>query len=747
MTTSPCTRAPGAAASPSRSRALAMIAASAFALTGCTTSTALTIPGADGSYADGNGADASTGPGGAAGGGQGGGGGGGGADAGTIGRPNDAGGTGAGNDAAGNGGSSPDAARGAAVPWFELQAEDPAHATTNAAILPPSRTKWDPTQMQAEAIGRQAVQLNAPGDYVEFTTTAPSNSIVVRYAIPDAPGGGGISATLGLYVNGTRVKSMNLTSHYAWSYDGSFIPSDNAGVATVESPSSGDPHTFFDEYNSGPGDGPENQPLLGEMPAGTKVRLQRDAQDSATFYVIDLVDFEEVAPPLPMPAGFKSVTDFGIQPNDGIDHADDIENALATAPAGLYFPPGEYIVRQYVKNAGDVALDNKGTEIAGAGMWYTRLLGKQAVFFCDLPSAPCNVHDLAVFGDVTARFQSADDMGQAFGGPQGSGTQLYNLWIEHEVNGIWVGSDPPYQTQPTSGLHVHDVRIRDIYADGINLVNGTSGSLVENVHLRNTGDEAASVWSIQWTKWVANQNYVSPGAISGPGLTQPDQGVAHGNHFQHISVQMPWRCSCFTAYGGYDNSWEDSTCEDVLAYPGILVDNEFSPYAFGGESTPTPTGNVLTTFQNVTVTRAGGEFYYEPPAPFPPWYHGALKLMMREGDVNDVLIENVDIVDPTDSGIEFWGFGTALAAQYGIKYDPAVLTAADNAKFTNVTLRNVTVSGAGTNGILFTNLASGSRGTIDFDGVSVTGSAQDPLSLGGAPASLVNKVGSANSGW
>ena len=75
------------------------------------------------------------------------------------------------------------------------------NAATNATILPANRTKWDANIIQAEAIGRQAVSLTQTGDYVEFTTTAAANSIVVRYSIPDAPAGGGISATLGLYSN------------------------------------------------------------------------------------------------------------------------------------------------------------------------------------------------------------------------------------------------------------------------------------------------------------------------------------------------------------------------------------------------------------------------------------------------------------------------------------------------------------------------------------------------------------------
>jgi hypothetical protein len=152
--------------------------------------------------------------------------------------------------------------------------------------------------------------------------------------------------------------------------------------------------------------------------------------------------------------------------------------------------------------------------------------------------------------------------------------------------------------------------------------------------------------------------------------------------------------------------------------------------------------------------------FYEPNStscgtasacPGPAWTHGAIKLYMREGDVNDVVLSNINVVDPTYAGIELRGMTTAIAQKYGIDTpsspDPQIFTDADNAKFTNVTLKNITVSGAGTYGILVQDLDTGSRGTVSFDGVTVTGSKQGAISMSGAPASLVTKVGTTNAGW
>jgi hypothetical protein len=601
--------------------------------------------------------------------------------------------------------------RGMSAPWVEQQAED---GRTNATILGPSRVKWDANHIEAEAIGRKAVRLANTGDYVAFTTTAAANSVVVRFSIPDSAGGGGIDATLGLYINGARAQSLALTSRYSWSYDGAVI-----GSASVETPGP-QPHTFFDEVRL----------LTGEIPVGAEVKLQKDAQDGAAFYVIDLVDFEEAPPPLDMPAGFTPITQFGVVPDDGKDHANDILAAMKMT-SKLWFPKGDYLAESL--SGGNVGLDNPGIEVRGAGMWYTVLRGPKALFFCDGASSKCVFGDFSIFGEAKARDEETAGVQKAFAGPMGTNSLIENVWIEHEVGAIWVGNDPPNQQAPTQGLTIRNCRIRDTYADGINLDNGTSTSLVENCHMRNTGDDAATVWSIKWTDWVKYQAAMGT-PVAAASQNAPDQGVAHGNTFQNISVQMPWRGSCFAAYGGNDNHWKDSTCEDVLTYPGIFADREFSPYPFG---------SALTTFENMSVVRAGGEMFLENSAAG-PWRHGAVKFSMREGDVNDVLVQDVDVVDPTYEGIEFRGFGTTVAATTGTSDPPYVLMAADMATLHDVTLKNVKVTGAGTYGIQVND--DGGRGTVTFESVTVSGSMAAALDPGGAPASFFDKV-SGNGGW
>ena len=87
--------------------------------------------------------------------------------------------------------------------------------------------------MPAEASGRSAVSL-APGQHVDFTLPKAANAITVRYSIPDAPTGGGITAPLDVAVNGHHAKTMTLTSQYAWLYNAYPFSNDPTLTTSIE---------------------------------------------------------------------------------------------------------------------------------------------------------------------------------------------------------------------------------------------------------------------------------------------------------------------------------------------------------------------------------------------------------------------------------------------------------------------------------------------------------------------------------
>ncbi len=287
--------------------------------------------------------------------------------------------------------SMPVGTRGAVVPWMEYEAEA---GTTNGKLIGPDRTFGT---IAAEASGRRAVQLDATGNYVQVTSKAEANSIVVRFVIPDAPDGGGITASLSLYVNNTFVRKLSLTSRYAWSYGGE--------EATYNQPAAGGAHHYFDEARA----------LVADIPQGARVKLQKDADDTAAFYVIDLIDLEQVGAPKTMPPGYLSITsDCGAVPNDGLDDGPAIQKCIDLARSqrtGVWIPSGTFESTTIPFQVADVT-------IQGAGMWYSTIHGFYARFNCT--GNNCRYADFAILGETVTRDNQSPENG--FNGGAGTGS-------------------------------------------------------------------------------------------------------------------------------------------------------------------------------------------------------------------------------------------------------------------------------------------------------------------------------------
>jgi Pectate lyase superfamily protein len=528
-------------------------------------------------------------------------------------------------------------ARGATPAYVEYEAED---GTTNGTLIGPSRAINDPDVFQSiagESSGRRAVKLAGTGQSVAIKSTCAANSIVVRYVIPDSADGSGISATLGVYVNGARVQSLNLTSHYAWAY-GNPATTD----ATTNNPGDGYARHFYDEARA---------LLSAEVPAGATVTLQQDASDTASYYVIDLVDLEDVPPPPSPPANAASITDYGATPDDGTDDGAAIDSCILDAQAHgrpVWIPPGTFDNSSTQLVVGNV-------QIQGAGMWHSTLRGASAQFIC--AGSGCRFADFSLLGEVTLR----DDTHSvhAFGGPFGRNCRIEDVWLEHFTTGPWVGVGG----KPSSdGLVVRGSRLRDLFADGINLSDGASNSVVEQTHARNTGDDAFASWSV----------------ASSPSNTN--------NVFRFDTAQLPWRANCYALYGGTGNSIQDSVCADVVTYNGIFVDQDFGSNSFGG----------ATAIERDTILRAGGPMYGKQL--------GALTVSGHESaaPITGVQVQDVDIQDSTFSGVFLVGPKDAIdglsltnvtisgPGTYGIEVDPSA--------FGSATATSVVVSNPGTAG-------------------------------------------------
>ena len=141
------------------------------------------------------------------------------------------------------------------------------------------------TNFATESSGRQSVRLTTTGHYVEFTSASAANSIVVRNSIPDAPRAAAPrrrSASTSTTTSAAKLHPV-LQAQLAVRKDRRPRGPDQHARGT-------DARRLFDESHA----------LLSQSyPHGTKFRLQRDAGDTASFYIVDLIDLEQVAPPAP----------------------------------------------------------------------------------------------------------------------------------------------------------------------------------------------------------------------------------------------------------------------------------------------------------------------------------------------------------------------------------------------------------------------------------------------------------------
>ncbi|MGV9323444.1 galactose-binding domain-containing protein [Streptosporangium sandarakinum] len=473
--------------------------------------------------------------------------------------------------------------RGANMPYDTYEAED-ASIGGGATVLGPNRTVGD---LAGEASGRRAVRLATTGAYVEFTTRAPTNTLVTRFSIPDAPGGGGIDATLDVYVDGVFHKALNLTSKYAWLYGPEASPGN--------SPSMGGPRHIYDEAN---------MMLNSTVPKGSRIRLQKGTANTTT-YAIDFIDTEQVAPvPNPDPARYVVPSGFTHQ---------DVQNALdrarmETGWLGVYLPPGDYQTAQKFQVYG------KPVKVVGAGPWYTRFRAPvtqentDVGFRAEASANGSAFTGFAYFGNYTSRI---DGPGKVFDFQNVADIVIDNIWSEHQVCLYWGAN--------TDRMTIRNSRIRDMFADGVNMTNGSTDNLVSNNAARSTGDDSFALFS----------------AIDAGGADMK------GNVYENLTAILPWRAAGIAVYGGYDNVFRNICIADTLVYSGITISSLDFGYPMNGFGADPP-----TRFDNISIVRAGGHFWGAQTFPG-IWLFSASKVFQG------IRVSNVDIVDPTYHGIMF----------------------------------------------------------------------------------------------
>jgi hypothetical protein len=469
-------------------------------------------------------------------------------------------------------GETPLAARGATLPYTEYEAES---GDTNGTVLAADRTY---KTVQSESSGRRAVRLGSTGQFVSVTLTKPANAVVVRFSIPDSADGAGQTAPLALYANENKTQDLSLTSAYSWVYG--VYPFTNV-------PAQGNAHHFYDETRA----------LIGDWPAGTVLKLQKDASSTAAYYDIDLIDAEQAPAAFTAPAGALSITSYGAVPNNGSDATSAINATIAAALAQnkpVWVPPGTFRITTQI-NVSNV-------KIYGAGPWYSVIQGSSARGGFNATGSNVTIADLAIFGDV--RVRQDNDSDPALEGDFGTGSLLQDIWAEHVKVGLWANSG-------TNGLYVVGTRIRDTFADGVNLHANVQNTRIDQSTVRNSGDDALAMFS---------------------------EGTAVTNSaYTFNTVQTPALANGIGIYGGTGNRAEDNVISDtVTASAGIAVSTRFGPVPFSG----------TTSVRRNTLVRTGG---YEPN-----WQSalGALWIYADTADITaPVAVTDMTITDSTYQGV------------------------------------------------------------------------------------------------
>lgn len=431
---------------------------------------------------------------------------------------------------------------GATVPYDSYEAEN--LTIVGGSVTGPSTT-W--TTAESEASGRKAVRL-AQGQSVELTLANPAQGIVVRYCMPDSASGSDIYQNLSLYVGGSHATDISLTNRYSHQYgqygsDGGEMQWSNAPGANH--------HRYFDETRA----------LLGsQVPAGTKIKLQWDANDynpnGSTYVLIDLIETEAVPAALTKPSDYVSITNYGAVANDGADDTAAMTAAIAavngTTIKGVWIPEGTFDFKTGTRGETKIKLPS-GVSVKGAGMWRSTLQGPFAGIY--LQGGNVTLSDFSIKAEETYRSNAS-----GIAGVEGNAlnSTLTNLWIQHTKVGFWLN-------EGTANALVSKNRIRDVWADGINVNGGARDTIVEQNSFRNTGDDGMAIWS----------KSLNGGAATVENVT-----------FRYNTVQIPNLANGIGVYGGKNNAISNNLIADVVDNgSGIQFGTNHGPSAFTGTLT------------------------------------------------------------------------------------------------------------------------------------------------------------------
>ncbi|MEK4007023.1 discoidin domain-containing protein [Paenibacillus sp. FSL H3-0333] len=498
------------------------------------------------------------------------------------------------------------ALRGASVPYSRYDTQD---ATRGGSAALRSAPNFDQTLIASEASGQNYVALPSNGAYAQWTVRAGQGGagVTMRFTMPDSADGMGLTGALDVYVNGTKAKTIPLTSYYSWQYFSGDQPGD--------APSAGRPLFRFDEVH---------WKMDTPLQPGDTIRIQKNNGDSLE-YGVDFLEIEPVPAAIARPANSVSVTDYGAVAGDGQDDLAAFNSAVTaavTSGKSLYIPAGTFnLSSMWV--IGSVSNMINNFTVTGAGYWHTNLqftnpnVAGGGISF--------RVQGKLDFSNVymNSNLRSRYNQNAIYKGLMdnfGNNSVIHDVWIEHFECGMWVGDYARTPAIFANNLLVENSRIRNNLADGINFSQGTSNSTVRNTNVRNNGDDGLAVWP--------SNTFGAPDGVN--------------NTFSYNTIENNWRAGAIGIFGGSGHKADHNYIIDTVGGSGIRLNTTFPGAHFNS--------NTGMIFSDTTIINSGtSRDLYDGE-------RGAIDLEASSDPIKNVTFTNIDIINTQRDAIQF-GYG------------------------------------------------------------------------------------------
>ena len=496
-------------------------------------------------------------------------------------------------------GSKADGIAGAVVPYVRYDSQK---ASLGGGATLKTSAMMDRFNIASQASEHSYVELPGNGASAEWTVHVIEDANVVgrgvtmRFTMPDTGDGMGQKGSLDVYVNGNKVKTVDLNSYWMWQYFASGNPSD--------APDGGVGCFAFDEVHF----------LLDEpLKEGDRIKIQSSGANGLT-YGVDFLEIEEVANPIGRPSGAVSVTDFGACPDDGKDDLAAFVAAVKAADAGskvVYIPKGTWHL------SGMWNIYCKDVKITGAGIWYTNIQFTSDKAFCGGISGGngsnggadgycknlefCHMY---INSNLRSRYNQ-QAVYKCFMDVFSDGSVIHDVWEEHFETGFWFG-DYNGAMDYSDGVKVINCRIRNNLADGVNFCQGTSNAAVYNCSIRNNGDDGLACWNNSYMNAKDEEN----------------------NVFAYNTIEFIWRAGGIALYGGSGHHVYNNYICDMFMAAGIHLNTTFDGYKFSN--------NKGITFENNILVRCGTNA--------DSWNEDLAAIDLKQ-DVKNITFRNTQIYD------------------------------------------------------------------------------------------------------